>query len=258
MTHGLVLPPARNAYGEQMHKAIHTIVTMLCPGVVTPQQFASCAVVAANELKEGDCEPKSVLLAAAHAAQMGLIPGKAQRLAFFIPRKLKSRKLCQLTVSYQGYITLATRNRFLRWVHADIVLQGEEFFVGVKESLPVVEHNIPPNRSLQSGEVRSRLVGAYCLYETVSGGRAHVYMPKQEIDAIGSKGGMLWKGDQYPAMVRKTPVRRAANFWNLSPEMSLAVRLDEQLDLGEAQDVGTTLDVESESAGDVDLDAMEE
>jgi len=257
MANGLTLPPARNAYGEQMRKSIKTIVSMLAPGVVTAQQFASCAVVAANELKEGDCEPRSVLLAAAHAAQMGLIPGKAQRLAYFIPRKLKGRKLCQLTVSYQGYITLATRNSFLKWVCADLVLQGEEFFVGVKESRPVIEHNVPPNRSLKAGEVRERLVGAYCLYETVSGGLAHTYMSRQEIDAIAAKGSPLWKDDNYPAMCRKTPIRRAANFWNLSPEMTLAVRLDDQLELGEPQESGTIIDVES-GPSDVNLDDLED
>lgn len=262
MANGLTLPKAHNAFAEALHKSIESIVTMIAPGTVTAQQFASCAIVAANECRDKSAEVNSLVLATAHAAQMGLVPGRAQRLAYFIPRKLNKgkpneRTLWQLTISYQGFITLATRNSFLKWVYADLVLQGEVFFIGVKESRPVIEHNVPPNRSLKAGEVRERLIGAYCLYETVSGGVAHAYMSRQEIDAIAAKGSPLWKGDNYPAMCRKTPIRRAANFWNLSPEMGLAVRLEDQLELGEAQETGTVIDVAS-GPSDVDLDDLEE
>jgi len=257
----LILPAARNELAKYVSKELDRIVPLLNTGAIDRQQFAAAVVVAANELKEGSCTPESVLVSAAHAAMIGLVPGRMMKLAYFVPRKLRRsdpKARCNLEISYQGYINLATRNNYLRWVYADLVLQGEEFFVGVRDSRPVVQHSVPPGRALTAKAVRDRLVGAYCLYETAGGGLAHRYMSRAEIDEVEKRGGPLWKGEHYPAMVRKTPVRAAANYWRLTTELSLALRLEEQAELGEPQDLG--VDLLPPPAGDktIDLASMDE
>jgi recombinational DNA repair protein RecT len=257
----LILPAAKNELAKYVSGNIHRIVPLLNTGSLDRQQFAAAVIVACNELKEGSCTPESVLVSAAHAAMVGIVPGRMMKLAYFVPRKLRRsdpKARCNLEISYQGYINLATRNEYLKWVYADLVLQGEEFFVGVRESRPVVEHKVPPDRVLSAKAVRDRLVGAYCLYETVSGGVAHRYQSRQEINQIEERGGPLWKGEFYPAMVRKTPVRAAANYWRLTSELSMALRLDEQGELGEPQDLGANLLPPPSGDKTINLGAMDE
>lgn len=237
MANDLVLPRAHHPIAEFVVANMERMLPLLRQGVVDRQQFAAAVVVAANELKPGSCEPGSVLVAAAHCAMIGLVPGKSLKLAYFVPRSGK----CSLDVSYQGFINLATRNNYLRWVHPDIVLAGEEFFVGVKGGRPTLEHDIPPDRRLTEKEVRDRMIGAYCLYETAAGGVSHVYMSRSEIDDIAKRGGPLWGGQFYASMVRKTPIRRAANYWRLTPELGMALRLEDQAEIGEPQDLGLDL-----------------
>jgi len=257
----LILPAARNELAKYVSAEIDRIVPLLNTGALDRQQFAAAVIVAANELKEASCTPESVLISAAHAAMIGLVPGRMMKLAYFIPRKLRKsdpKARCNLEISYQGYINLATRNNYLRWVYADLVLQGEEFFVGVRGSRPVIEHAVPPERVLSAKAVRDRLVGAYCLYETATGGLAHRYMSRAEINDVEKRGGPLWRGEFYPAMVRKTPVRAAANYWRLTAELSLALRLEEQAELGEPQNLGVDLLPPPAEEKTIDLSVMDE
>jgi len=115
----LVLPAARNSIAEYVAENIERLLPLLRQTMVDRQQFAAAIVVAANELKDGACTPQSVLVAAAHAAMIGVVPGRALKLAYFIPRKLRRsdpQARCNLELSYQGYINLATRNNYLKWV----------------------------------------------------------------------------------------------------------------------------------------------
>jgi len=84
-------------------------------------------------------------------------------------------------------------------------------------------------------------------------------MSRQQIDDIEKRhGGPLWDGPYYHSMVRKTPVRHAANFWQLTPELAMAVRLDEQSELGEEQDLGAGLLPPGAEPGAFSLRDMEE
>jgi phage RecT family recombinase len=257
-----MLPAARNPLSEFVSRNIERLRPLIAPGTLDQQQFLSAVVVAANEIsKPGDCEPKSVLVAAAHAAMIGLLPGRALGLAFFVPRRLRKsdrQARCNLEIGYQGFINLATRNDYIATVHADFVLKGEPFFRGVKDRLPTIEHEIPSGgRMTTAKEVRDRLHTAYCLWQTCSGAIDYRAIDRCKIDECERSGGPVWKTSYYPEMVLKTAVRHAAKYWRLTRELALAVRLEDQAELGEPQDVGVTIDAEPEQ-NDVNLDEMEE
>src|SRR3990167_3092840 len=117
----LILPDARNEEAAAIAKVVDRVMTIL-PAGVDRQQFATALVVAGNELSQR-CSPKSVLMAAFNAARLGLMPGGALGLCYFVPFKGE----CTLIPGFRGFIDLAYSNDFLRSLSTEVILGGEKF-----------------------------------------------------------------------------------------------------------------------------------
>lgn len=238
MTHAVVrrLPRAQNSATEQIVKHIEPMITGLPNVVADREQFAYALCVAMNEADADGCTAMSVLRAASNVARIGLMPGSVLGLAYFVPYTINKgnknqRREIQLIIGYRGFCELAYRNNFLRSIHTDCVLRGEEIAQWADESGPHFRHSIPGQREWKY----DNLTHAYCQATLNTGGVTFRIMNRAQIDKI-KQGGKAWKDPQDAMeMAMKTPLRRLAKQWRLSPEMSLAVRLDEAAELGESQ-----------------------
>lgn len=236
------LPKAMNPGAATVAEHIEKVLPALPASIVNPDNFAHAAVVAANELSK-PCHPVSVLTAALNCAKMGLMPGAAMGLAYFVPFKGQ----CQLIVGYRGYIDLAFRNNFLRDLHAEVVYQGESFRYWIDETGPRLTHEPSIDRDPDSDSV----MAGYCIAQLASGGRQIRVMNSKQLQKSDT-GTDPWKYNRHE-MVLKTVIRRSAKSWKLTPEMSLAVHLDEQHELGRPQPVDTSLEAHGIRKGPMSL-----
>ena len=225
------LPAAQNEGAARARELAPRIVTGLHRSA-DPVQFATAMIVAANELTK-ECDPNSVAKAAFACAQLGLLPGSALGLAFFVPFWNKDRgvNLCQLVIGYRGFLDLAYDNDFLKDVHSDVVLRGEEFKHWTDTNGPQVNHDFPDplTRELEKPNV----VGAYGIYHTRNGGHGICVLNRKQLDKVDT-GKNVWQFDPI-SMYLKSPIRRMAKRWKITPRMAYAVNWDEQAERGAPQ-----------------------
>lgn len=224
----LILPKARTEAAKGVIANIERFRQPLS-SLVDHEQFLHALVVAANEV-DRECSAVSVLEAAYNSCRVGLPPGKAQGLAYFIVYK----GVCTFVPGYRGFITLAYQNNFLKQLHSEVILKGEDFKQWTDDDGPHVQHTIPIDREVTPANI----VGAYTVYRNRNGGRGVCVMNRKQIDKV-KKDTPPWR-DNFDEMAMKTTIRRAAKRMQLTPQMALAVQLDEQADRDERQDCDTT------------------
>lgn len=220
----LILPEPKNDGAAWIGKSITRILPAL-PTRVDHKQFAASVMIAANELNGNECDPKSVLMAAFNAARIGLMPGKALGLCYFVPFK----GVCTLIPGYRGYIDLAISNRYITHVDSEVVLRGEDFRHWTDEAGEHITHEMPIDRDVKADNV----IGTYCVYHVRAGGSGICVMNRKQIDHV-KKDTPIWK-QHFDEMCQKTVIRRAAKRWKITPDMAAAIHLDEQADREEAQ-----------------------
>lgn len=225
------LPKPANAAAETLVKGIMRVLPAL-PTQADQNQFAHACVMAANEL-EKECTPISVLFAALNTAKIGLMPGKTNGLAYFVPFWNKEKRCheAQLIVGYRGYLDLAYGNSFLKDIDPQVVCEGEKFEQWSDEDGFHFRHDRPMEREPS----RDNIVGAYCVARLNTGGKTFRWVSKKDIEACYNDQSPAWKY-RYSEMALKCPIRRAAKHWKLTPQMALAVRLDEDAELGRPQE----------------------
>jgi len=215
---GMILPEPKGDGAEVVAKKLE-VICATCPGIVSREQFAIGVLTAANEVPQ--CTRLSVATAAFNCASLGLIPGSALGHAYFIPFSAKGgKKICQLIVGYQGYLELAYRSDFLTGVHAQVVCADEEYRIWVDDG-PHITHEMTLDRNPN----RENIIGAYCVYKTRRGFEGLSFVTSTDLKAVDT-GRNVWESN-YPAMCKKTPIRRAAKEWKKTPELARAVLLDE-------------------------------
>jgi recombination protein RecT len=221
----IAMPTATSAASKMVADRMPAVLSVL-GGATDKQMFAASAIIAANDLPP-DVDKVTTLKAVLGAAYLQLPFGSALGFVYLLPFKGK----VTLCVGYQGFIELGMRAHFLRDVHADVVLRGEEYEYWKDETGPRLKH-VPDAERVMG---RNNVQAAYCIYHTVHGGRGIRVVTRKELDAVDS-GKNVWNS-AYPAMCMKTAIRRAAKEWRKSPELAYAVRADEQADEGQSPDV---------------------
>jgi phage RecT family recombinase len=231
-TDPLSLPFPQHAAARVVYDRLERIPDWL-PARINVRQFIIAAATGINGLSPG-VNPQSAVEAVFNCAVLGLIPGKARRHAYFIPYANQ----VTLVLGYEGFLELGYGCRFLKSVHTDVVLAGEEFAHGTDASGPYLRHPLPLRRDRTFNKVEL----AYCIWHGVDGGYGIEYTQKADLvkyrsGAIARKRGSKpcpW--EEYPIqMCRKTPLRAAARYWRQSPELGHAIGLDEAADLGMKQ-----------------------
>jgi len=196
------------------------------------------------------CDPVSVIEAIVTACQLGLEINSPIGGAHLVPYKTR----CQMIPDYRGLVKLALQNDDCLKLVAREVYEGDLFHIiqGTTES---IEH-VP----MLGGESRmdEDITGFYAvatLKAPTGVVTVHEYAPKGDVDKIrarsraGNSGP--WATD-YAAMGKKTMVKRVLKWLDLSPQLALAIEMDNRGDMGFS---GSTTDGDTEA--DVAADMAE-
>ena len=179
----------------------------------------------------GDTDPASAARAIRNGAFTGLMFGRTNKLLYLTPfkdRKDNNIKKLQVIIGYRGYIELAFAGGFMRDLHTDVVYDGEPFEFWKDETGPKLMHRVCLNRTNKF----EGIVGSYCLYHTIAGGRGIHVVAGVELNKLKDSSD-IWRAHPVP-MCRKTAVRRSANEWVQIPQLRAALLLD---DLAEAEEL---------------------
>jgi phage RecT family recombinase len=239
MTTELILPKFTHELSKSVGAELERIDGLLHPSIRTVpalrQQFWAQAIVEVNGLKP-NTDMGSVLVAIANVCQIGLTFGKQLGHAYLVPFKGKAT----LVVGYKGFLKLAYESGFLDHITTELALKGEECKAWVDENGRHIHHVIPIDRAEPTPD---NTLAAYTVFRTKSGHTDAVIAPGWDIRKINDDavekaakwgGRSVWQ-DNFGAMAMKCPIRRAAKLWDQTPELALAVHLDEQADRDEQQ-----------------------
>jgi phage RecT family recombinase len=232
----LQLQEPLNRYAEIARDNMASALAPLS-ATIDRQAFATQCMAELNLLVPYDLErikmsqEGSGAVAVKNAAIIGLAPGKANQFCFFLVRS----GAIQLEMGFRGFLELSYKNKFLKLVTCDVVLNGEEFEYGTNTDGDYLSHPKDLSRQPSKGKV----VAAYCLWHNQTGGHALTVMTRAELDKVEacSRGSYSpWKDDiNYCEMAKKSPLRRASKMWPRSEAMSHAAYIDEALELGHSQ-----------------------
>lgn len=185
--------------------------------------YAYAEAALKTELRQNEklreCDPAKVLGAFSYALQLGLVPGPLA-LVHFVPFAGEVVFL----VGYRGYVELAYRSGLVKDVSAELVYEGDVFKVQGGTS-PKVMHDIQPRgeRPIQAAYAVARLKTGGTVFSVVY---EEDWERARKSSQLGAKGKGPW-AEHFPAMVRKTAVRRLEPFLPKTAQMGLAESLDE-------------------------------
>lgn len=225
-----IYPDAQNSHSKRVASVMPKIIPAISRGLDT-QEFISSSIIACNALDTSKGSEESAVNSVYNAARVGLYLGGVLGHAFITPRKGRF----VLIVGYKGYLELAFSNGFLSDCHAEVILKGERFERFNNSSGPQLMHEIPIERCLD----RSSVAGAYCIYHTRAGGHGLAVVSRQELNRVDTQAN-VWASDYIP-MAKKTAIRAAAKWWQVTQNLAMAMRLDDQADADEPQSVGDGL-----------------
>lgn len=220
--------------GEGMQNQLR----MACTKAVTPERLARIVLTELRRTpKLLSCSPQSIYGALLQCAQLGLEPGPLG-LAYIIPYG----KEAQFQIGYKGILNLVWRSKLISSVQSEVVYEGDHFEYA---------NGIPPTlRHVPSGDrpAGAKPTHAYCIIETTSGGWIFRVMTFDEIEKIRkahsqSGAGSAWT-TAWDEQACKTVIKRTAKRAPVSAEVQQAVALDDMRDIGLAQNLGTTIDIE--------------
>lgn len=217
-------------FRDFLEKQRHQIAAAL-PKHVSPDRMIrlACTEFSKNPLLQ-KCTPVSVFGSIIQASQLGLEIGVLGQ-AYLVPyRNNKAGGIyeAQMIPGYKGLIALARRSGEVTSIETHIVYARDEFdlVLGIESS---VKH-IP---FLEGDRGAPRLV--YGVAKFKDGGHHFEWMPLTEVDRIRSRGKASNNGPwvtDYEQMVRKTLIRRMANYLPMSIELANAIQIGDAADAG--------------------------
>lgn len=189
----------------------------------------ACTEFAKNKMLQ-DCTPVSVFGSIIQASQLGLEIGVLGQ-AYLVPyrnRKAGNTLECQLIPGYKGLIGLARRSGDVTSIETHIAYEKDEFelVLGMETTLKHVPY-------LDGNRGSPRLV--YGIAKFRDGGHHFEWMSIAEVEKIKARSKASDNGPwvtDYDQMVRKTLVRRMANYLPMSIELANAIQLSDAADSG--------------------------
>lgn len=217
------------AFRGFLEKQKHQLAAAL-PKHISPDRMIrlACTEFAKNPLLQ-KCTPVSVFGAIIQASQLGLEIGVLGQ-AYLVPyRNNKANTYeAQFIPGYKGLISLARRSGEVTSIETHIVYENDKFDLklGIESS---VEH-VP---FLDGDRGRARLV--YGVAKFRDGGYHFEWMSLADVDKIRARSKASNNGPwvtDYEQMVRKTLIRRMANYLPMSIELSNAIQIGDAAEDG--------------------------
>lgn len=192
------------------------------------------------------CDHVSLMRSIIEAASLGL--SFALGRAYLVPfnNKVKTpgkpdswRMEAQFMPGYQGLVDLVRRSASVKTVIADAVYEGDTF--AFRRGLETDHFEHEPLTEPDD----AKLTHTYCLIRFNDGGYQIVVLTKKQIDKVRgrskSQGNGPWVTD-YARMAIKTAVKLCTKLCPASIELSRAIDLDNQVEMGERQQLSAGSD----------------
>jgi recombination protein RecT len=268
-------PQMLEAHKEEIAKAL--------PKHLTADRMARIALTAFRQTPAlGNCDPRSVFASVIQSSQLGLevgLMGEAYLVPFKNRKKVNgswtSVHECTLIPGYRGLMKLARNTGLISDIYAWAVREKDKFEVrlGLDQTLihePKLANGFPADE-----DERGDIVGFYAVAVFKDGTRHFEIMSRKQVEAIRDRSSgyraakmkaaekkkdidSAWESDFEP-MGLKTVLRRLCKYLPASPELALALTLDDRaaqgkpaiIDLNEAIE-GTWVpdDAGDDDAGD--------
>lgn len=219
------------AFRTFLEKQKHQIAAAL-PKHINPDRMIrlACTEFAKNPVLQ-KCDPISVFGAIIQASQLGLEIGVMGQ-AYLVPFKngKTGRFEAQFIPGYKGLISLARRSGEVTSIETNIVYEKDTF-----DLVLGVDSNLTHKPYLDGDRGKPRLV--YGVAKFKDGGYHLEWMTIAEVEKIRArskaKDSGPWLTD-YEQMVRKTLIRRMANYLPMSIELQNALQIDQAVEEGKA------------------------
>lgn len=221
--------PSRQTAAQLVEKMKGEFAKVL-PEHLTADQFARLAL---TELRTNpqlaQCSAPSLLGALMTAARLGLEPGGPLGQFYLTPRKIKGTWAVVPIVGYQGMRDLAYRSGVVKDITAVLIREGDEYEEGANEQRGLWFEWKPGASPFERGAERP-VIGVLALASLTTGGRVHVRLSMNEVDARrarGSAGDRGPWGTDFEAMVRKSGIRALAALLPKTAAFAIATQADE-------------------------------
>lgn len=218
--------------GDKMKAAIRAVAPAYCD----PARFLTIAIAAAKAVAADEkVDPNSVLVAIHDAAKLGLYLDKQMQHAALVPYfdRNTGMKIIQCQPMYKGLIHMARESaNELVDIRPYIVYKADEFRTWNDRQGTNFEH-VP---SLEDGREASGIVGGYTLSWFKEEEAPRYYWVANDkilrVERMAKrkpKGGKSWKDDDTrDDMVLKTLIRQTLKWLDLSPQVAIALGIDNQ------------------------------
>lgn len=204
-------------------------ISAVMPKHMSSERMFQLAMSCYNQTpKLNQCSPQSVLSCLMKCSALGLEPSAVDGLgrAYILPFYNKNTGSYEATflIGYKGEIDLARRSGQIKDISARVVREGDEFEYeyGLTECL----RHVPSTEPIDGRPITH----VYMVAHFKDGGHYIDVMSKEEVEEVRkrskSPNNGPWKSD-WPAMARKTVIRRAFPYLPVSVEAESAVAQDD-------------------------------
>ncbi len=228
------------------------------PKHLSPDRMVRIALTAFRmNPKLAQTDPRSVFAAVIQSSQLGLevgLMGEAHLVPF--------GSQCQLIPGYQGLMKLARNSGIVQDIYGHEVRINDKFDIVLGLNRTLVHEPLKKSGFPSSDEERGTIVGFYAVAVFKDGTRTFHAMSKEQIEQVrdNSRGYQMAKkyGKESPwdthfiPMGLKTVIRRLCNLLPKSPELAMALAMDDVNERGETQNIGITEAIEGSWAPIID------
>lgn len=181
------------------------------------------SAVSAPRSPLAECEPNSIIAAAANAAAMDLPINQSLGFAWIVPYREKGRPLAQFQIGWKGIVQLALRSGLYKTINATNIYEGQ-----------LVDFNPFTGDMKFQPEAKSNTVIGYLLYfRLLNGFEKYVYLSRENAEAHGRKYSKSYNfgwANNFDAMALKTVVKNGLSKWGpLSVGVSQALIADQSV-----------------------------
>ena len=233
------------------------------PKHLSPDRMVRIALTAFRmNPKLAQTDPRSVFAAVIQSSQLGLevgLMGEAHLVPF--------GNQCQLIPGYQGLMKLARNSGIVQDIYGHEVRINDKFDIVLGLNRTLMHEPLKKNGFPASDEERGVIVGFYAVAVFKDGTRTFHALSKEQIEQVrdNSRGYQMAKkyGKESPwdthfvPMGLKTVIRRLCNLLPKSPELAMALALDEVTERGETQNIGITEAIDGSWAPIIDEETGE-
>lgn len=249
---------AKSAWG--LLTGMKASIAAILPKHLTPERMAMIAFTAMRQNpKLMQCSRESIIGSIMTASILGLEPSGPLGHGALIPYKGE----CQFQPMYQGLLELARRSGLIKDVQLRAVYDGDTYHYrfGLE---PTIEH--VPLEGDGAANPDRKCTHVYCIIRFTNGGVQWDQMSFNEAVAHAKRFSKTWDREaqkfkeespwaEHPvAMAQKTILKRTLKLCPKSPEMSMAMQID---DLGETGKMATLKQM-ADGVFDIDFGGSDE